>query len=247
MITLAERKSRFGEITILQGKQAGSVVYCQGGFFQSEADCNGVSLVSYIHAIYGLLQQGNSRKILMIGCGGGTLATMLCKQGCEVTVIDADAQAFLLARKYFGLPSSAVCRVADGFEYLQSDTSLYDAVVLDAFVGDQIPRHLRSCVFFQLVRKHLTQDGCILANVHVRDDLDKSSDRLATLMTSVWQNVRILDTSGSTNRNAIVMAGSISHLRNPAMLVAPRTRADEVDAELRAMNFRSWCDDWRGS
>jgi spermidine synthase len=247
MITLAERKSRFGEITILQGKQAGSVVYCQGGFFQSEADCDGVSLVSYIHAIYGLLRQGTGRKILMIGCGGGTLATMLCKQGCEVTIIDTAPQAFLLARKYFGLPGSAVCRVADGSEYLLSDPSFYDAVVLDAFVGDQIPRHLRSCVFFQLVREHLTRDGCLLANVHVRDDLDKAPDGLATLMASVWPRVRVLDTPGATNRNAIVMAGSISHLRNPVMLVAPRISADQVDAELRAMDFRSWCDDWRGS
>src|SRR3954471_8292855 len=114
MIELAKRKSRFGVITILQAKRTGSVVYRQGGFFQSEADCNGVSMVSYIHAIYGLLHQTDSRKILMIGCGGGTLATMLCRDGREITVLDIDPQAFLLARKYFALPSSVACRVADG-------------------------------------------------------------------------------------------------------------------------------------
>src|SRR6266853_1091829 len=95
MIELAKRKSRFGLITILQDERKGSIVYLQAGFFQSEADRNGVSMVSYIHAIYDLLGQADSRKVLMIGCGGGTLATMLCKNGREVTVLDKVPQAFL--------------------------------------------------------------------------------------------------------------------------------------------------------
>jgi spermidine synthase len=239
MITIAERKSRFGAITIQQGNSGGSVVYSQAGFFQSEADGNGVSTVSYIHAIYALLDQAGCQKILMIGCGGGTLATMLCTQGRDTTVVDADPQAFLLARKYFGLPDSILCRVADGCEYLLSDSSVYGAIVLDAFVGDQIPGHLQSSAFFQLASKRLDPKGCILANVHVRDDRDNTPDRIAIRMASVWPNVRILDTPGTTNRNAIVMAGAVSHLSAPALLVSPQTSADKIGAELGAMSFRT--------
>src|SRR5659263_249568 len=90
MIRIAERNSRFGVITIFQAKRTGSLIYSQGGFFQSEADCNGISLASYIHAIYGLLYQAESQNILMIGCGGGTLATMLSKEGRDVTVVDVN-------------------------------------------------------------------------------------------------------------------------------------------------------------
>ena len=240
MNTIAERKSRFGVITILEGKIKGSVVYRQGDFFQSEADGNGVSLVSYIHAIYGLLEQTQSRKILMIGCGGGTLATMLCRNGREVTVVDIDAQAFLLARKYFGLPKSAVCRVADGCEFLLSEPSVYDAIVLDAFLGDEIPAQLQTSAFFRLAHTHLSRRGCVLANVHVKDDLDEVPDRMAARMATIWPDVRILDAQGSTDRNAIVLAGDILRVENPVLHVAPQISADELDAELRAMNFRDW-------
>src|SRR5262245_53658717 len=117
MITLAKRKSRFGPITILKKEQTESLIFAQHGCFQSEADANGISLVASIHAHVGLLRQARSETVLMIGCGGGTLATMLTKTGCTLTVVDIDPQAFLLARRYFGFPDSVTCRVADGAQY----------------------------------------------------------------------------------------------------------------------------------
>ena len=67
MITVAERKSRFGAITILKRKATGSLLYVQGDSFQSEADENGISLVGYIHAIFGLVRQAGAKRVLMIG------------------------------------------------------------------------------------------------------------------------------------------------------------------------------------
>jgi hypothetical protein len=70
MITLAERKSRFGAITILKRTATGSLLYVQDDSFQSEADEKRVSLVGYIHAIFGLVGS-EGQDVLMIGCGGG--------------------------------------------------------------------------------------------------------------------------------------------------------------------------------
>ena len=135
MITVAERKSRFGAITILKRRETGSLLYVQGDSFQSEADENGISLVGYIHAIFGLVQQADAKRVLMIGCGGGTLATMLARIGCTLTVVDIDPHAFLLARRYFRFPENIACRVADGCQYLLSEQGSFDAVVVDAFRG----------------------------------------------------------------------------------------------------------------
>ena len=156
MITVAERKSRFGAITILKRKATGSLLYVQGDSFQSEADENGISLVGYIHAIFGLIRQAGAKSVLMIGCGGGTLATMLARIGCTLTVVDIDPHAFLLARRYFRFPESITCRVADGCQYLLSEQGSFDAVVLDAFSGGFMPDHLTSSAFFSLVRPRLT-------------------------------------------------------------------------------------------
>lgn len=240
MIRIAEYKSRFGAITILQAKNTGSLIYSQGGFFQSEADGDGVSLVSYIHAIYGLLQQVESRNIAMIGCGGGTLATMLFKDRRNVTVVDVNPQAFLLARKYFGLPGGVTCRVADGCEFLLSDSGEYDAMVLDAFAGDRIPAHVRSSSFFQLARNRLNRGGCIFVNVHVQHDRDYAPDLMAEAVAVAWPNVRILDAPGGRTRNAIVMAGAVLDLEKPVLRIRPQVSADEIEAELDAMEFRTW-------
>ena len=238
MITVAERNSRFGAITILKRKATGSLLYVQGDSFQSEADENGVSLVGYIHAIFGLVRQAGARRVLMIGCGGGTLATMLARIGCTLTVVDIDPHAFLLARRYFRFPETITCRVADGCQYLLSEKAVFDAVVLDAFRGGFMPDHLTSPTFFALVRPRLTALGRIFVNVHVENDLDDSPDQVAAAMTSAWPSVRILDREGYPHRNAIVMAGAVSGLEKPTLHMQPAIESGEIIAELDAMRFR---------
>ncbi len=240
MITVAERKSRFGAITIFKTKKTGSLVYAQGDSFQSEADANGVSLVAYIHAMFGLVRQADSKTVLMIGCGGGTLATMLSAVQCTPTVVDIDPHAFLLARRYFRFPADIDCRVADGCEFLLSEGGTYDAVVLDAYMAGSIPAHLTSSAFFSLVRPRLKPSGCVFVNVHVENDLDDASDRMADEMAKVWPDVRILDHEGSTHRNAIVMAGGVLDLHKPTLQMRPAIDADEIAVELEAMRFRAW-------
>jgi spermidine synthase len=165
---------------------------------------------------------------------------MLSKEGRDVTVVDVNPQAFLLARKYFGLPSGVTCRVADGCEFLLSDTRVYDVMVLDAFAGDRIPAHVRSSAFFRLARARLNRRGCMFVNVHVAHDLDDAPDLMATTIANVWPNVRLLDVQGCTNRNAIVMAGDVLGVKKPVLRRRPEIAADEIDAELEAMEFRSW-------
>jgi spermidine synthase len=72
--------------------------------------------------------------VLMIGCGGGSLATMLDRAGVHVTIVDINPSAFRIAHKYFGLPREVDCHVADGRNFLRADRHRYDAIVLDACV-----------------------------------------------------------------------------------------------------------------
>jgi hypothetical protein len=91
MIKLDTVESEFGTICVFKKKSTSTITYERGGCCQSEADSNGVSLASYIHAIFGLIAQTKARRILMIGCAGGTLATMLAQAGCKVTILDHHA------------------------------------------------------------------------------------------------------------------------------------------------------------
>lgn len=238
MIRLDTVETEFGTITVYKKKLTGSITYEQGGCCQSEADRDGISLASYIHAIFSLLFQAKARKILMIGCAGGTLATMLAQAGRKVTIVDVNPASFILAKRYFSLPDSVDCQVADGKSFLYTDTRTYDAVVLDAFHGDHIPAHLQSLGFYYLISDRLAQRGAVFANVHVDHDLDFHADRIAERMSNVFHDVRVLDSQGYQDRNAIVMAGAVSHLKTPKVLISPTAEGSAIETELATMKFR---------
>jgi spermidine synthase len=165
---------------------------------------------------------------------------MLARRNREVTAVDVNPAAFAFARQYFDLPESVECRVADGREFLLSDSRRFDAIVLDAFQGDRVPSHLRSPDFFALVRSRLASQGAVFANVYVAHDLDDAPDRIVNCMADVWPDVRLLDSQGWRNRNAIAMAGHVSALKAPVLLERPRIDVDEIEAELTTMRFRRW-------
>jgi spermidine synthase len=238
MITLARTCTAFGKIAILRSRVKSSHIYCQEDWFQSEADRHGVSLATYVHAIFGLLAQSTAREVLMIGCGGGTLATMLSRAERLVTVVDINPHSIALARQYFYLPADVSCYVDDGASFLKRHAKPFDAIVIDAFLGDRVPPHLSSLEFFQLVRQRLAPSGCVFFNVFLHRGSDPSADGIAGSMAEAEFVVRVLEPPGLIERNAIVMGGAVADLRPPTLLVAPEVLKDEITAELELMQFR---------
>ncbi len=238
MIKLGDYDSPFGTITVLCATSTGAIIYEQAGEFQSQSDKDGTSLAAYIHALFGLIWEAKAKSVLMIGGAGGTLGTMLVRKGCNVTIVDINSTSFPLARTYFSLPDSVRCVVADGRDFLLADAGSYDAIVLDAYEGDRIPAHLQSLSFFRLVRSRLAFGGAFFANIHIGNDMDIVADRIVACMADVWPEVRLLDTNGLRDRNAIAMAGAVSKLGRPYLLIFPAADANLIDAELAMMNYR---------
>jgi spermidine synthase len=239
MIRIEDCETPFGPVTIFEAKATGAITYEQGGCCQSEADRAGVSLAAYIHALYYLISQTRAQRVLLIGCGGGTLGTMLARVGRTVTIVDVNPTSFTLARQYFELARNVVCEVADGKAFLLSAASKFDAIVLDAYHGDRIPSHLQSLRFFEAVLDHLSPRGAIFANVHVQHDLDGAADRMADCMSNVWPEVRLLDAEGTLGRNAIAMAGAVSQLGLPYVQMPPVTDWNDIEKELASMRYRT--------
>jgi predicted membrane-bound spermidine synthase len=238
MIVVARRTSELGEVTILRSRANGSHAYAEGSWYHSHADRSGVSLASYVHAIYGLVLQGDARRILVLGCAGGTLGTMLARAGRHVDMVDIDPEAFVLARRFFSLAPEVECHVADGRDFVERTDESFDAIVVDAFHQNALPRHLCSIEFFRMARRRLTKDGTILFNAVLAHDLDRTADRVAAGMAEAGLATRILDTVGARDRNAIIVAGAFGHLERPRLLVPTDAMADVLAAELDAMAFR---------
>lgn len=236
MIPIAHHKTHHGEIVVLMSRS--TVAYWQDERHQSEADHAGISLAAYIHAIHHFLRQAQSRDVLMIGCGGGTLATMLRADGVKVTIVEINPRSFEISHNYFHLPKDVACHVGDGRAFLRVSKRKYDAIVLDAYDGSRLPATMRTPAFFKLVKSRLRRGGSLYVNVVMRNDRDRHLDRIAALLGKAFATVRLLDARGTSDRNAVAMAGAVERLKPPAMTIRPRSGVRLLRREIKALAFR---------
>ena len=233
----SKHASKYGVITLRFRKRSRTLAYAQKGGNQSTADCNGVSLDAHIHALYGLALQRPGKRVLMIGCGGGTLGTMLARAGRQVSIVEIDPVSFRLAKRYFGLPPNVACHLGDGLAFMQKTRRRYDVLIVDAFRGEKIPDHLKGATFSEAVGRCLRAEGVALVNVCLERKSDPTADRIAAEFKETGLAVRLLDSPGG-ERNAIVLAGQVRHLRRPKLLIPPQAGEKLTGKELRAMHFR---------
>jgi spermidine synthase len=232
-----KHSSDLGTIKLIYVKKTGTLTYMQRGGYQSAVDRRGVSLDTYIHAIYGLVLQTTAKNILMIGCGGGTLGRMLTAAGRKLTIVDIDETSFKIAKAHFGLPKSITCHVGDGLAYMQKTRKKFDAVIIDAFVGEKIPPQFTSDDFCKAARRCLHDAGAMYINVCLFDKKDPRADSLALRLRKNGWKARLFDQRGGA-RNGIVIAGEVRRLRRPELLLVPDAEAAKVRRELRGSRFR---------
>jgi SAM-dependent methyltransferase len=224
---------------IVQDNRTGKVSYWQKDYHQSAGDARGVSTADYIHAMYFFLRQAKCKDVLMIGCGGGTLATMLHRSGVKVTVVDLHRLSIDIARDYFNLPPDVPCHVADGVAYLKKHRSRHDAIVLDAFGEGGMPAKFMRPAFFALAKSRLKRRGALfLMNVIVEDDDDATPDDLVRVLRKQWGRVRLLDTDGWVERNAVIAAGAVTKLKKPRVLMPPKPGGAKLARELAILDWR---------
>ena len=225
---------------IVQDNRTGKVSYWQQDYHQSAADRQGISTADYIHAMYFFLRQAKAKDVLMIGCGGGTLASMLHSSGVKVTVVDLHRLSFDIARDYFHMPADIPCHVADGIAYMKKHRQRHDALVLDAFGGEGMPDKFMRADFFRLAKARLKEHGALfLMNVIVADDDDPTPDNLVRGLRKQWGKVRLLDTDGWMDRNAVIAAGAVTKLKKPRVLMPPKPGAARLRRQLAVLNWRA--------
>lgn len=216
MILLENVDTPFGNIKIIQSNKDGTITFYQGEVFQSQVDKKGTSTCAYIHAMKDIMLAGKPKRALVIGCAGGTLATLLHREGCSVTLVDVNDYAFTLARRYFKLPKAVECITADGYTYLRESDLPFDAIAVDAFNGrGVIPPSMRKKEFFRLVKDAIGNSGVVVMNVMTAHDLDREADRIAEKMAQANMPVLLYDSPGQQDRNTLVTGGAVPLLTWP--------------------------------
>jgi len=143
----------------------------------------------------GLVYPPQSRRVLMIGLGGGSLSSYLGHflPDAQVDTVEVDPGVIGAAKKYFGLIETSRVRYleGDGRVFLNRNPSTWDLILVDAFHGGYVPFHLLTREFYTLVKRRLAPGGAAAFNVH--DGTKLFASTLLTLR-SVFPGVHLYPT-----------------------------------------------------
>jgi SAM-dependent methyltransferase len=207
--------SSFGLIQVLQPRQRPYRYLLTDYLVQNVYDTTrGTSTDMFTYLLEGLARAYTTEldDVLCIGMGIGVVPRNLAAQGSRVEVVEINSAVVEVARTYFGLdPGEFNLTIGDGRWFLNRTRAKYDAVLLDAFVGDGSPSHLMSREAFQAVRRVLKPDGVLVINTFV--DFDSPGDYLGTslykTLSAIFPSVRA---HGARKGNTMFVASRRSPL-----------------------------------
>src|SRR5229473_653533 len=199
---LGRYQGRNGEIEIVECSWDGTRIYFEDGVRQSQATSDGESVFTYVKLMDELLHRAT--KVLMLGCGGGNLATRLARLGKNLTIVDNNPISFVIAHKFFGLPDDLNCMVSDFRNFIYQDEALYDGIAIDiGGPGFQFSDgfDIETC---EAIRARLAPGGRIVMNVLVANDIDPTPDRIAARLAGEELRTWIVDEQFIEDRNAVI-------------------------------------------
>lgn len=210
MRLLGRYLGRTGEIKIVDCTTDGTRIYFEEGVRQSQATPDGESVFTYVKLMQELLSQSNS--ILVLGCGGGNLATKLARLGKALTIVDNNPLSFVIAQTFFKMPEDLPCVVSDFRKFVYDDRAQYDGVAIDVG-GPGFRFHdefdVETC---NAIRSRLAPGGRIVMNVTVNNDIDPIPDRIAARLAGEDLNAWVVDEPGLEDRNAVIACVPEKHM-----------------------------------
>jgi predicted membrane-bound spermidine synthase len=189
--------SHFGQLQVLD-RQDGSCRYYLNDFLtQNTYDpMTKQSMSHFTYMLSGLPRAYTStiQDVLCIGLGVGIVPMDFARKGASVDVVEINPAVVPVGVKFFGLETNKLhLTLDDGRHFLNQCQKKYDAVVLDAFLGDSSPSHLLSREAFGEIHKVLRPGGVLVINAF--GDTDTGRDFFAAsinkTLKAVFKTVKI--------------------------------------------------------
>lgn len=223
--------SNFGLLQVVETESGGRRWFLNDLLTQNTyAPQSGQSMSLFTHMLYGLAKSYTPElhEALCVGLGVGIVPMQLAREGVKVDVVEINPAVVPIARQFFGFdPARVTLHIGDGRYYFNTTTRRYDAVVLDAFLGESPPSHLMTRESFQAVHRCLKPGGTLVMNTFA--DLSPGRDFLGVsllrTLRTVFKNVVIHD---AQNGNVFYVASD----REPFVMLKP-PQLESVPESLR--------------
>lgn len=154
------------------------------------------SLAAFTYMLHDLARTYNTNihDVLCLGLGVGIVPMQFAHEGAHVDAVEINPAVLPLAEKYFDFqPAQVHVTIDDARHFLNRTGKHYDAIVLDAFVGDASPSHLFSREAFEAMHRALNPSGVLVINSF--GDLNPGRDffpaSLDKTLRSVFRSVTI--------------------------------------------------------
>ncbi len=208
MRVLARFAGPNGEIAVMEDRATGARHYREGGVSQSCVLAGGEAGLTYVRLMATLLEGGTSA--LLLGCGGGALATMLHRRARRVTVVEVNPLSFQLARTFFWMPNGIECVTADMRAFLRTEKRTFDSIGIDVGGPDFSYEAVLDQGTIARVRRALRKGGRITVNISCEapDDpvLGCIAQRFKAVGLEVW--VFMENADEACELNAIILASA---------------------------------------
>jgi spermidine synthase len=140
--------------------------------FQSGMLLNDPFESPFLYAAYahlGLIFNPQTKRVLFIGLGGGSIPKRFWRDYPEMSieVAELDPMVVDVAKRFFQVREDSRLRISveDGRLFLRRSREKFDIIVLDAYFADSIPFHLTTREFYRLATERLVPGGVLVSNI----------------------------------------------------------------------------------
>ena len=193
--------SNFGMLQVIES--GGTRYYLNDFLVQNTYDpTNRASTSLFTYMLNGLATAytTNLHDVLCIGLGIGISPMAFARDGAKVDVVEINSAVVPLAQQWFDLqPERLHLTIGDGRQFLNAcPAAKYDAVALDAFLGEASPSHLMTREAFTAMRRVLKPGGTLVINSfgNFNPGHDFFTTSLYKTLTNVFPSVRIHTATG---------------------------------------------------
>jgi len=153
-----------GKLTVIKDLAWGT--YIKGGGL---TQCGGVMQMVWKSALKNLKKRKiDFKEILILGLGAGGVTQIISNfwPQAKITGVEIDPVMVDLGKRYLSLKENKVkIVIQDALEFVKKKSKeKYDLILVDLYIGDDVPEKNNSLNFFKSVKKLLSKKGILVVN-----------------------------------------------------------------------------------